>query len=101
MSEDEIDYLLQNDIQLVLKDLVKNLPWFIKLDSERQEVLMNMCYNLGWPRLSLFKTTLSLIEQGLYKDASISMLTSLWAKQVGQRAVRLAKQMETGVSLLS
>jgi lysozyme len=43
-----------------------------------------------------FKNTLKFIETGEYKKAADNMLLSKWAKQVGQRANRLAKMMEQG-----
>lgn len=92
----ESRFMLENDISECEAVLKKNLPWIERLDAARKGVLINMCFNLGWPRLSKFVNTLSCIEKGDYKAAAKGMLDSLWAKQVGDRAVRLAKQMETG-----
>ena len=36
-----------------------------------------MCFNLGISKLMSFKKTLSLIELGKYKEASVQMLNSL------------------------
>lgn len=101
LSNDEVFFLLENDVKEVIQELSRNLPWFNNLDSVRQEVLANMCFNLGWPKLSQFKTTLGHIQAGRYKEASGTMLQSLWARQVGARAVRLSKMMATGESPLS
>ena len=43
-----------------------------------------------------FKNTLGMIERGDYAAAADGMLKSLWAKQVGKRAQRLAQTMRTG-----
>lgn len=71
-------------------------PWIEKLDPARQAVLYNMAFNLGIEGLSTFKNTLRFIEQGAYRSASENMMSSRWASQVGNRARRLARQMETG-----
>ncbi len=60
----------------------------------RREVLIEMCYNMGYPRLSKFKKMWAAIDVGNYTLAAKEMLDSLWAAQVGQRAVVLAARME-------
>lgn len=93
---DENDVLLDNDLRRVIADLDAQLPWWKQLDPVRQRVLANMCFNLGLPRLLGFKNTLRLIQTGQYDPAATAMLHSLWAKQVQQRAVRLAHMMRSG-----
>lgn len=99
LSNDEIEYLLQNDVTECFSRLHTTYPWFQNLNDIRQEVLVNMCFNLGFYGLSKFKNTLAFIEAGDYEQASINMLKSLWARQVGNRAVRLATMMKTGSPL--
>ena len=96
LSADEIEYLLQNDIDAVMDDLNRGIPWWDRLDVVRRQVLVNMCFNLGWPRLRGFVRTLAAIRRGDYQGAAEGMRDSLWAKQVGARAERLAQMMETG-----
>ena len=50
LSDDEIDYLLENDIKRCKQELI-TLPWFSQIDSVRQDALINMCFNLGMTRL--------------------------------------------------
>ncbi len=89
-------YLLGNDINKVMADLDRAVPWWINLDDVRRRVLVNMCFNLGINGLLTFKTTLGLIKAGDYGTASLSMLKSKWATQVKGRAIRLASMMRTG-----
>ena len=96
LSNDEVESLLRNDIARVKQQLDKNLPWWTTLNDTRQRVLANMCFNLGIGGLMGFDNTLAAIKTGNYADASRRMLDSKWAKQVGARAVRLAKMMESG-----
>jgi lysozyme len=96
LTDEEIDYLLMNDVKECVKDLDKHLPWWRSLSDARRRVLVNMRFNLGMAGLLGFKNTLRFIEQGDYKRASANMLVSKWAKQVGKRANRLAVMMENG-----
>jgi len=98
LSDDEIDYLALNDVARVRADLDKNAPWWRELDPVRQRVVQNMCFNLGWPRLAKFKDTLTAMKARRWDAAADGMLDSLWARQVGDRAKRLARMMRTGAA---
>ena len=97
LSDDEIDYLLANDIKRATVSLNTALPWWTSLDSVRQKVLLDMCFNMGINSLLEFHNTLSFMQAGDYNSAANGMLNSLWAKQVGIRADKLAVMMRTGV----
>ncbi len=96
ITELEAEMLCNNDIAQCMVDLRNFLTWFDKLDSVRQDVLMDMCFNMGISGLLKFHNTLTLIEQGKYVDASKEMLNSEWAKQVGDRAIELSNMMAIG-----
>lgn len=96
LSEDEIAYLLNNDIDLVEKELDRRLPWWREMTEARQTALANMAFNLGVPRLLGFVKTLDHMRARRYDAAAREMLDSTWAKQVGARARRLADLMRKG-----
>jgi lysozyme len=96
LSPDEMRYLVQNDIDVSVEDLNRGIPWWDRLSPARQRVLVNMCFNLGWTRLRGFVRTLAAIRRGDYVAAGQGMGESLWARQVGARADRLKRTMETG-----
>jgi lysozyme len=96
LREDEIDYLLRNDINDRIDQLGRRIPWFLELDSARQGVLLNMSFQLGVDGLLAFKNTLARVRAGNFAGAASGMLNSKWATQTPERAQRLAKQMETG-----
>lgn len=81
------------------EELERQAPWIAGLDPVRRRVLWNMAYNLGVPGLLGFRNTLAMVRAGDYAGAARGMLASKWARQVKGRAVRLARQMETGVGL--
>ena len=97
ITAEESAYLLNNDIDREWKELTTALPWVTGLNDVRQRVLLDMSFNLGIAGLLKFKNTLATIKAGQYSKAGNMMLDSLWAKQVGSRAVRLAQMMRTGI----
>lgn len=97
ISKDEAYSLLASDISRVKKECERQ-PWWLAVvdDPVRSRVMLNMCFNLGIRRLSGFKNTLDAVHDKRWRDAAAGMRASMWAKQVGGRAERLAKMMESG-----
>lgn len=96
LPDEVCDYWLDYEIREKRKELIKRFPPFTTLSQARQDVLLNMAFNLGVAGLMTFKKTLALVESGKYSDAAKEMLNSRWANQVGKRADRLSRQMQTG-----
>jgi Phage-related lysozyme (muraminidase) len=96
ISDDEAEYLLHNDIEIVERELLEAQPLVSMLDAVRQRVLVDMGFNLGTPTLMKFQKMWDAVEDEDWEEASAQMLDSRWAKQVGRRAVRLADAMKTG-----
>lgn len=96
LSDDEIDYLLDNDISRIRFQLARDLPWIDQLGDARQAVLIGMAFQMGIDGLLKFHHTLGMVLLGDYEGASEGMLDSLWAKQTSERAKRMAEQMRTG-----
>lgn len=94
--------LLIEDVETAERLLAKYLPWAMTLDPVRYGVLVMMTFNMGIgsrrPARGLlgFAKTLALIKAGDYIAAAAEMLKSKWAKQVKERARRLARYMEKG-----
>lgn len=89
--------LLAWDINDKTSQVLARLPWVAQLDAARRGVIINMAFQLGISGLLGFDHTLSLVQTGQYGPASKAMLASIWASQTPERAMRLSKQMETGV----
>lgn len=62
--------------------------------GEVQEILVNMMFNLGRPRLSKFKKMNANLEIGEWASAAVEGRDSLWYRQVGNRAERLMTRLE-------
>lgn len=92
-----VDELLDFDISQKTAELTAALPWFVDVDPVRQGVLVNMAFNLGVTGLLEFHQTLDAVRMRQFSAAAKYMLDSRWAIQVGERAHRLAAQMESGL----
>ena len=62
--------------------------------GEVQQILVNMMFNMGRPRLSQFKKMNNAILEGNWKRAAVEGRDSRWYKQVTNRAERLMGRME-------
>ena len=95
LSDDEIDYLLSNDMQRC-EDEAVTYSFYAKLDEARKAVIISMLFNLGKPNFDKFQNFQAALLVGEYRLAASEMLQSRWADQVKGRAVELSKMMETG-----
>ncbi len=96
ITKGEAVYLLLNDIKRIEKELKKNIKFYKTLDDERQYALLDMAFNLGVSGLLKFKRMLQALSDKKYKTASHECLNSRYAKEVGQRAERIAHLLATG-----
>lgn len=96
ISQLEASDLLEADITRAIYDLQVAFPLVMKLDSVRQIVIANMCFNMGVARLKTFVKMWRDITVGDYAAAAEEMISSQWATQVGARATRLAASMQSG-----
>lgn len=88
-SDDEIALMLNNDIQRAIDLLDGGAIWWRTLDDDRQDALLNMAFNMG-AKIFGFKQMIAALQLHDYTTAANEMLDSLWAKEVGARATRLA-----------
>lgn len=96
LTKPEVEMLLDNDITRIRSGIYLSLPWALSMNEARQAVLINMSFQMGLRGLLGFTSTLGSMRDERYADAAEGMRQSLWAKQTGDRARRLAYQMDTG-----
>ena len=78
-----------------LESMIKiKFNWFIYMPPKIQDVVMEMCYQLGVGGFSKFKKTIAYLQNKQFHDASQEMLDSLWAKQTPNRAKELSKKVK-------
>lgn len=92
LTMDEVLELLDNDIEVAVKDANK----FINADlipEEAFEIVIEMSFQLGYPRLSGFKKFQQALKDNDFQEAATQMLDSKWARQVPSRAKNLSDKM--------
>jgi lysozyme len=91
LSDDEIYYLLGNDIKDLQKEFEK-IDWYRKLSKARKCIMLNMAFNMGIAGLLKFRNMIQAIKAGDYNKAADEMQNSKWYAQVRKRADELVKQ---------
>ena len=92
LTMDEVMELLDNDIEIAVKDARR----FIDEDSipeEAFEIVVELSFQLGYPRLSGFKKFQAALKDNNFLLAKSEMLDSKWARQVPARAKNLSDKM--------
>lgn len=96
ITQVEAQTLLVHDVVAAEGD-VEKLPVFAHLNTARRAALLDMDFNMGLDTLEQFGNFLSLLVQGKYEAAADDLAATLWAKQVGQRAVRVGNIFRHGI----
>lgn len=93
---EQAEAALRADLANACAALDHGEPWWRTLTAARQRVLVELCFNLGYGRLGGFHRMWNALEAGRWSEAAAEMLDSDWARQVGDRAHRLAQAMRAG-----
>lgn len=98
LSDPEIDFLFANDVAACVGTLDHEIPWWRDLPAPQQRVMLNMCFNLGWTKLSEFRHFLAAMMDHDWPDAAGDLEDSLWFSQVGDRGPRMVARLVGGVA---
>ena len=93
VSEGRVIEAFDADIEIVLSDCNTLYPDFEDLPEEAQQIIANMMFNLGRPRLSKFVGMKRGVDAKDWNTAADEMVDSRWYRQVGARAERLVNRM--------
>ena len=94
VSEDRVNSVFEKDVAIMIDEAKKIFPNLDELPDEAQQVIVNMTFNMGRPRLSQFKKFIAGVNAGDWNKAAVEMMDSRWAKQVGARAERLRDRIQ-------
>lgn len=92
ITKEEAELLLEYRLKAMKAQLTGYL-YDIDIKDEALDILFNMAYQLGVKGVLNFKNMIKALKDNDYKEASIQMLDSLWAKQTPNRAKRLSDRM--------
>ena len=95
VSESRVVEAFEQDVQTVLSDCAILYPDFDELPEEAQQIIANMMFNMGRPRLSKFKGMKRGVDARDWNAAADEMVDSGWYKQVTNRADRLVQRMRS------
>jgi lysozyme len=101
VSEERVRECFDRDLETAIREC-NNLYGegdFGNLPDEVQQILVNMMFNMGRPRLSGFKKFNAAIEARDWMEAAKEGRDSRWYKQVTNRAERLMIRLEHLASL--
>lgn len=103
LPDDLAKKMLRLQLQVSESELMDNIDFWPELDFVRRQVLIDMCFNIGWTRLSGFKRMFANLEQALklptedaWQAVVDEMIDSKWHNDVKNRALYLEKSMLTG-----
>jgi len=97
ISEQRVKECFEKDLNVAINEceVLYGKSTFNSLHSIAQEVLVNMMFNLGRPRLSAFKKFNAAILENNWKKAANEGRDSRWYEQVSNRAERLMERLES------
>lgn len=93
LKDYEIEHFFNTDLNQAIND-ARNFIGESSINETAFEIIVNMAFNLGYPKLSQFVKLQKALQENDYQKASQEMLNSRWAKQVPNRASELALIME-------
>ena len=93
ISEERVVECFERDVEAVLEDCEKLYKDFDELPEEAQQIIANMMFNMGRPRLSKFKKMKAAVDEQNWEEAANQMEDSGWYRQVTNRAERLCDRM--------
>lgn len=94
LTKDEASLILEYRLSNIIKELLLHKPQVLNLPQDKQDILYEMAYQMGVPRLLEFKKMWWALDYLNYNEASKEMLDSKWAEQTPHRAKRLSDKMK-------
>lgn len=95
LTKGQVRQLLEITVGMLENVVTKQYPLFGTFSITRQIVLLDLAFNVGATRLAGFKNFNNYVNKGMWLEASIELLDSSYAIQVGARAARNSKAIAT------
>ena len=101
LDEDIAEEILIRKLEKLKRNANARFKWLEDMPQEVQEVVLNMCYQLGVTGVSKFRKAISAMQEGEWSEAADEMLDSLWARQTPNRAKELSDIVRNQVEKIS
>lgn len=82
---------LDTEVEAKHSGLLRRSTTYKNLDSDRQAILLSMAYQMGVSGVLKFQLMLAALHNGDYNEAAAQALSSRWAEQTPERAMRHAR----------
>lgn len=82
ITQDEASAVLEIRVKSIIKELESREPFLNKLPLAKQEIIAEMCFQMGVSGVLKFKKMWEALKRFDYETASVQMLDSSWAKQM-------------------
>ena len=99
LSKEVSETILREKITKLKKDIENRFEWVVNAPPKIQDVVIEMCYQIGINGFSKFKKTIYFLETEQYWEASVEMLDSLWARQTPNRAKKLSDEVRGNLNV--
>ena len=96
LTEQQAKALLLIHLAQIETELIEALDFYDDIDAARQDVLLNMAYQMGIAGVQKFKQMIVAVRAQDWDRAALEMLDSLWANQTPSRADELSRMMQRG-----
>ena len=90
MDEDIAEMILRRKLDALIDRVNKAFGFVKDMPEAGQDVMYEMCYQLGVSGVSKFKKTLAYLANKEYRMAATEMLDSKWHRQTPNRSQRLS-----------
>mgnify|MGYP003152095594 CR=1 FL=1 len=90
MDEEIAEKILEKKLESLIARVHKAFPWTARAPKEVEDVVVEMCYQMGVSGVSKFKKALGAMEWKNYSLAADELLDSRWARQTPNRAKKLS-----------
>ena len=97
VSEERVKECFEKDLDTAISEchVLYGQGVFEEFPETVKQVVVNMMFNMGRPRLSKFKKFTAALEVGDWKEAAVEGRDSRWHAQVTNRAERLMVRLES------
>ena len=96
LSKEDAELLLEHRLYKKIAQIQKEKPILLELDTNRQNAIYEMCYQLGVGGVLRFKKMWEALENNNYREAYKEALDSKWASQTPNRANKIANILRSG-----
>ena len=93
LSDNIIYAILEEDIDDALTDCIRMFPNWNDIPENKQAVICNLMFNMGYYTLGKFTQFRGAIAQGHWRTAAGHLKDSKWFRQVGKRGEELVNIM--------